>query len=64
MLINFVDATNGANHYTKPPLRSKSTCANLRRWGIAKSDSLNAHYKSYRLHVSINKIPQEFATTT
>jgi len=34
MLINFVDATNDANHYTKPPPKYQSCWASLQRDGI------------------------------
>jgi len=44
-LINFVDATNDANHYTKPPpsrlgsrgARSEHGCTSLAAWGTWSS---------------------------
>jgi len=42
MLINFVDATNDANHYTKPQMKSHTNrciiyCKSVLHFGIAKT---------------------------
>jgi len=39
MLINFVDATNDANHYTKPPQRLVQECTMLRDGRVRLPDA-------------------------
>jgi len=56
-LINFVDATNDANHYTKPPPCHVAFLLPVRRWTIYRliydrtliTDSLNDNWKHLRL---------------